>query len=333
MDQRGNYSMRYLSASRGDDYEYDGADYDEDEEEQYRDMRRKDRHHVMAMERRKVEHNRNIESMQRISRSNRDVYYQSEKDRFSSKFDTFDQLPKCSSRASSRREREFNYDTYEDTPHPNVGVSKFNFEAADQGFESDFNTAPEKSLRFSTDFSEKQSPRMPQQSQHSIQSTAGSSELTSTPPQQKLRFDDKITVSKFDLFEDDDFSKAEFSFENEDQWVEELPKKINLKSATSTKRHENIKKSESVNIFARNHDDPFEDDDFFNKPEQSNGGDNLSRKPFGIQKSIHHNNVSNANNTNAKGTTNNNNTTTATTSNNNISFKWESNFAKFEDNM
>lgn len=270
-DLRSSYSsMRYPSATRGDDYEFEGPDYDEEEEEQY-NTRRKDRNTGTFSERRKFEHNRNIETMHRMSRSNRDVYYQSEKDRYA-KFDSFDQTPKSSSRSSSRREREFNYESYEDTPHPNVGASKFDFEPNDQGFESDFNAAPEKNLRFSTDFSVEKPPQPPRipPAQHSVQLTAGSTELTSTPPQQKLRFDDNITVSKFDLFEDDDFSKAEFSFENEDQWVEELPKKINLKNVTSVKRHDNIKKSESINIFARNNDDPFEDDDFFQKSEQNN---------------------------------------------------------------
>lgn len=258
--------MRYPSASRGDDYEYDGGDYDEEEEEQFYDIRRKDRHATDY--RRRFEQNRNMESMHRMSRSNRDVCYQSEKDRYD-KFDAFDQGSKGGSRSSSRREREF---SYEDTPHPNVATTKFDFEAPDNGFESDFNTAPEKSLRFSTDFSlDKPSSKITQNT-HSIpiQSSTGSTDLISTPPQQKLRFDDKITVSKFDLFEDDDFSKAEFSFQNEDQWVEELPKKNNLKNVTSMKRHDNIKKSESVNIFARNNDDPFEDDDFFNRSGEQN---------------------------------------------------------------
>lgn len=270
--------MRYPSASRGDDYEYDGGDYDEEEEEQFHDVRRKDRH--AAEYRRRVEHNRNMESMHRMSRSNRDVCYQNEKDRYD-KFDSFDQGSKSGSRSSSRRDREFSYD---DTPHSNAGTTKFDFEAPDNGFESDFNAAPEKNLRFSTDFSvDKSSTRQPQnthaipiqsaqsvQSVQSIQSVAGNSEIGSTPPQQKLRFDDKITVSKFDLFEDDDFSKAEFSFQNEDQWVDELPKKNNLKNVTSVKKHDNIKKSESVNIFARNNDDPFEDDDFFQKSTEQN---------------------------------------------------------------
>lgn len=262
-------TMRYPSASRGDEYEYDGGDYDEEEmEEQFHDIRRKDRHTTEY--RRRMEHSRNIEGMHRMSRSNRDVCYQNEKDRYD-KFDSFDQSSKGGSRSSSRREREFS--SYEDTPHPSVGTTKFDFEAPDNGFESDFNTAPEKSLRFSTDFSVDKPPTRLSQNTHSIpiQSNAANPEMNATPPQQKLRFDDKITVSKFDLFEDDDFSKAEFSFQNEDQWIEELPKKNNLKNVTSVKnRHENIKKSESVNIFARNNDDPFEDDDFFNKSSEQN---------------------------------------------------------------
>lgn len=267
--------MRYPSASRGDDYEYDGADYDEEDEEQFHDMRRKDRH--TAEYRRRFENNRNIESMHRISRSNRDVCYQSEKDRYD-KFDSFDQGSKGGgSRSSSRRERDF---SYEDTPHPSVGSTTFDFEAPDNGFESDFNTPPEKNLRFSTDFSvDKTSLTRLNQNTHSIpiQSISGNSDINSTPPQQKLRFDDKITVSKFDLFEDDDFSKAEFTFQSEDQWVEELPKKNNLKNVISLKRHDNIKKSESVNIFARNNDDPFEDDDFFQKSSKQNSNNNFAK--------------------------------------------------------
>lgn len=271
--------MRYPSASRGDDYEYDGGDYDEEDEEQFHDVRRKDRH--AAEYRRRIEQSRNMESMHRMSRSNRDVCYQNEKDRYD-KFDSFDQGSKSGSRSSSRRDREFIYD---DTPHSNVGTAtKFDFEAPDNGFESDFNAVPEKNLRFSTDFSvDKSSTQRPPPNAHpipiqSVQSVAGAnSEIASTPPQQKLRFDDKITVSKFDLFEDDDFSKAEFSFQNEDQWVDELPKKNNLKIVTAVKKHDNIKKSESVNIFARNNDDPFEDDDFFQKSTEQNNNNNFAK--------------------------------------------------------
>lgn len=274
------------------------------EEEQFHDIRRQKDRHTAAEYRRRLEHNRTIDTMQRVSRSQRDMCYPNEKssDRYD-KYDSFDQ-----NRSSSRREREFSYD---DTPpvHPNVGaINKFDFETPDNGFESDFNAAPEKNLRFSTDFSAAEksesatttttsalslSGRLSQNT-HSMSIQSGSSgtptaatasvpvnvELNSTPPQQqKLRFDDKITVSKFDLFEDDDFSKAEFSFQNEDQWIEELPKKNNLKNITTAMkmRSENIKKSESVNIFARNNDDPFEDDDFFNKRASEQNSRNFAK--------------------------------------------------------
>lgn len=303
--------MRYPSASRGDDYEYDGGggDYDEVEEEQFHDMRRKDRH-TAAEYRRRVEHNRTMETMQRMSRSQRDMCYPNEKSDRYDKYDSFDQSSKGGgSRSSSRREREFGYDDTPPAAHPTVGTAnKFDFETPDNGFESDFNAAPEKNLRFSTDFSavDKTAPATTSTSTPSAMSSSsarlgqnthsipiqsagaagggstvasGNAEIISTPPQQKLRFDDKITVSKFDLFEDDDFSKAEFSFQNEDQWVEELPKKNNLKNITTAMkmRHENIKKSESVNIFARNNDDPFEDDDFFNKRASEQNSNNFAK--------------------------------------------------------
>lgn len=287
---RANYgSMRYPSATRGDDYEYEAGEYDDDDDAHYRESRARRDRGPPYYDRRKVDHGRNMESMHRMSRSNRDVY---QNDKYG-QFEMFDRQSKGSSRSLSRREHDFNYESYEDTPHPNAGAKKFEFDRNEQsGFESDFTAAPEKSLRFSTNFGDDKAPpmRLPASQPPSalVQIPASGSDKQTAPaqpslhqppqqqqqppppppqqPQQtpKLRFDDKITVSKFDLFEDDDFSKAEFSFENEDQWVEELPKKINLKNVTSIKRgHENIKKSESINIFARNNDDPFEDDDFF----------------------------------------------------------------------
>lgn len=335
-EPRTNYGhARYSSATRDEDYEYDdGADYGDDDEH-YRDVRRKDRNAAMIADRRKHDSDRSMESMHRISRSSRDVYFQTDKERFAGKYDPYE----AKGRPSSRREREFNYDTYEDTPHPNAG-NKFNFEAGDQGFESDFNTAPEKNLRFSTDFSgDKDTGRLQQQQPPQLAtisqpSPASGSEHVPTPPQQKLRFDDKITVSKFDLFEDDDFSKAEFSFENEDQWVDELPKKINLKNSSNSsassqlKRHEHIKKSESVNIFAKKQDDPFEDDDFFknSSPEQNNCSNNSKKNGIHNNTSSHNNNInSNSNNTSIKGK--------SVAANNNASYKWENNFAKFDENI
>lgn len=308
IEGRSNYSsLRFGSSHREDEYEPEGPEYDEDDEN-YRSSRRKlDRSTGALADRRKpkeaFESNRNMESMHKFSKSSRDVYFQSERER-SPRYDSFDPLPK-SARSGMRRDN--NYDGYDDAAQP-AGNSKFNFDH-DQGFESDFNTAPtEKSLRFSNEFADKDAATRNHQSTSSAasktqfpeKSPANEFASTSTP---KLRFDENITISKFDtnsdLFEDDDFSKAQFNFENEDQWIEELPKKNNLKSVTSHKRFENIKKSESVNIFAKNLDDPFEDDDFFKKTSPDNNKD-------GTQYSSHKNNNN---------------------------YKWENNFAKFDENI
>lgn len=160
-------------------------------------------------------------------------------------------------------------------------TSKLNFEE-EQGFESDFNSPPPsnsgKIFRFSNDFSEKETSSR-QLKQQPIKSN---SSFSNTPNSAKLRFDENVTISKFDsspaqMFEDD-FSKAEFSFENEDKWNSELPKK-NLKQPKS---YENIKKSESVNIFAKKTIDPFEDDDFF-KTNEENESDGVGSKPDPFQ--------------------------------------------------
>ncbi|KAG4073767.1 hypothetical protein HA402_000991 [Bradysia odoriphaga] len=239
-------TMRYPPAHRSSELEYEVADYEN--EPNYRMSRRKQEAlRTMTAERRKKDSSfsfdRNMESMHKFSKSSRDVYYPDDQ--------YVDDGPK-----SARSRNEYEYDDYEETPR-SMNSGKFTFDD-EQGFESDFNSPSNgKSLRFSNDFSEKETPRL---NTHSVQkSVTPNAEVTPTISQ-KLRFDDKITVSKFDLFEDDDFSKAEFSFENEDQWVAELPKK-NLK--TTAKRQDNIKKSESVNIFAKKQEDPFEDDDFF----------------------------------------------------------------------
>lgn len=307
---------RYSSATRGEEYDYDIGDYDDDDDDHYRDAKRR------GGDRRRHDSDRNIENMHRISRSSRDVYFQSEKDR-GGKFESFE--PMSRSRPGSRRDRDrdFSYDTYEDTPHPNV-TNKFNFENVDQGFESDFNIVPEKSLRFSTDFSsDKQQTNRP--------STASGAESTSASSQQKLRFDDKITVSKFDLFEDDDFSKAEFAFENEDQWTGELPKKINLKNVSNTNKRQadNIKKSESVNIFSKKEDDPFADDDFFknSSPDQRIGHEHSNNSSKNILPS------NNKNTNKSNGQRNIKSAPPVTSNSSSNTFKWESNFAKFDDNI
>lgn len=121
-------------------------------------------------------------------------------------------------------------------------------------------------------------------------SSANAPRQTPTP---KLRFDECVTVvgsgnNAAELFEDDDFGKAEFSFEATDQWNAQLsqqPKRALKGNAAATSNDrigaasgvggaaqhqrrqqqlsDNIRKSESVNIFAKKQEDPFEDDDFF----------------------------------------------------------------------
>ncbi|XP_032598970.1 protein disabled [Drosophila grimshawi] len=185
-----------------------------------------------------------------------------------------------------------------------TGGSKFNF---DDGFESDFNqsspppapagtasscnstpaglisassTGGSKSLfRFSNDFSEREKlqQQLQQQQQQQQQQRDGNFEVetppASTPPiTQKLRFDDNVKVSQFDdaAFEDD-FAKASFDFDK-DQASPAAPsassRKQNMRSSKLQQRQELIKKSESVNIFAKKHEDPFEDDEFFKSPDE-----------------------------------------------------------------
>lgn len=182
-----------------------------------------------------------------ISRKDNSDYYL-DKHRYSSqqKFDAFD------------------FDAYNDSGIPSKpptntmrsSSSKFSYQEQG-GFESDFNSSPpsqptsqqptapstaastKSSFRFSNDFS-------------SLEKDRGNFENSTGP---KLRFDDKVIISKFEndqKFEDDFSKNSEF----------EQTKNINRSNSKFSKQE--IKKSESVNIFAKKVDDPFEDDDFFN---------------------------------------------------------------------
>lgn len=194
---------------------------------------------------------------------------------------------------------EFDYE-YENTPQTassGRGNGKFNFD--DAGFDSDF-TSPasnsesqphSKPFRFSTDFLSKDSPK-PSKGFANFDSAEFSgnlptlsdsvSNLTNNPPSTsgstntitgsgtKLRFNENVQVSQFE----DDFSRAEIE-EADDQW-NEMPLKSN--KLTTRQQHqqqtENLKKSESINIFARKKDvDPFEDDPFFGSSSKSNNND------------------------------------------------------------
>ncbi|XP_033238078.1 protein disabled isoform X2 [Drosophila pseudoobscura] len=214
------------------------------------------------------------------------------------------------------------------------GGGKFNF---DDGFESDFNQsspppAPagtasscnstpagpisggsvasggSKSLfRFSNDFSEKGGEKR----EHFEMDPPA----TSTPPiTQKLRFDDNVKISQFDdaAFEDD-FAKASFDFEKEQTSAGgggattaaggsvALTRKQNMRTTKLQQRQELIKKSESVNIFAKKQEDPFEDDEFFKSPDQDQQKDNDGEA--------------------------------AATANNKFQWNENENFAKFDENM
>ncbi|XP_070135789.1 protein disabled isoform X1 [Drosophila bipectinata] len=182
-----------------------------------------------------------------------------------------------------------------------VTSSKFNF---DDGFESDFNQsspppAPagtassctstpagqvsgsgnnggSKSLfRFSNDFSDREKREQ----------FEADTPPTSTPPiTQKLRFDDNVKVSQFDdaAFEDD-FAKASFDFEKEQVTAGgaggAMSRKQNMRTSKLQQRQELIKKSESVNIFAKKQEDPFEDDEFFRSPDQEQSKEHLEELP------------------------------------------------------
>uniref|UniRef100_A0A1L8DMT4 Putative adaptor protein disabled n=1 Tax=Nyssomyia neivai TaxID=330878 RepID=A0A1L8DMT4_9DIPT len=181
-----------------------------------------------------------LRSQQHQFKKHRDAYEEPQKFVGQQKFATFDEGALKAAKGHFRR--EFDFEEYEDTPRSTTS-SKFNFDE-EQGFESDFNSPSNgKSYRFSNDFSDsKESPRP-------FDGGGG----FGTPSNTKLRFDEKVQH----MFEDD-FSKADVNAEGDDQWAE-LPKK----SLKVTTRKEHLKKSESVNIFAKKVDDPFEDDDFF----------------------------------------------------------------------
>ncbi|XP_055385294.1 protein disabled isoform X2 [Condylostylus longicornis] len=311
--------------------------------------------------------------IQKYSMSKKDSYY-SEKDiRYS-------RTPKFGS-------ERFDFDAdFEETPHStSSGRNKFNFD--DQvGFESDFISSPppsgqlppsatssiatktpisagtKSSFRFSNDFSGKQSlsSNFGDGEFPNSNSTSSMQQVTpTTASTQKLRFDDKVTISKFDhnqpssssggvgnisssigdAFEDDDFSKAQFDFENESQWSSETPIKrnnnlrssgknrggINSNSAIdSTTQHDHLRKSESVNIFAKKTEDPFEDDDFFKNVENNSiSHDSSNGKKHGNIEVSLSNGGSNINNGN------NNMTNTCKKD----SFQWDNDFAKFDENM
>lgn len=262
------------------------------------------------------ENSNSIEGSREFSRSNRDVYYAANDDTFGSF--SHDPAPQVGAGSALQRPTSARITS--------SGPTKGNFEDKEQqGFDSDFNSSSNgKLIRFSNDFSDKE--RHPQTANHPQQQLSVANVVVdrNTPPTssasaQKLRFDETVTVTKFDrnadqMFEDDDFSKADFTFSNDEQWQPQSQKKSKLKPAHTTQQmlqqpdhrptrsqQDLIKKSESVNIFAKREIDPFENDDFFNvgndQPPQHDavGGPEENRNGNG--------------------------------------YNWEKNFAKFDDNM
>ncbi|XP_063697678.1 protein disabled isoform X2 [Culicoides brevitarsis] len=228
--------------------------------------------------------------------------------------DSFDD-EKSLKKPQNRNKFEFN--DFEDPPVANksaaatttpssggaVPASKFNFD--DGGFESDFNNSPvppptssgsagnQNKFRFSNDYSDKDSPKTSQQKASSLRAANNyeTTEYTSHSPHSnashssstmKLRFNENVKVSQFssnsNMFEDD-FSKANVDAGG-DQWSSEMPLKKGNDKQGSGRQHDNIKKSESVNIFAKKKDfDPFEDDPFFGQTsnENNNKDENISQ--------------------------------------------------------
>ncbi|XP_060652895.1 protein disabled [Drosophila nasuta] len=298
---RDNYD--YISCGRNDDdddedYVDDEPPTDEDKFERLNRRRHEMHQRMLETERRQLE--RHAPSLAKLPGQNR-ARGGGNGGGVNSDYgfvDSYEQTPTPRSNASSTAVMMSGGES-------SAGVGgKFNF---DDGFESDFNqsspppapagtasscnstpaglisassTVGSKSLfRFSNDFSEREKL---QQQQLQQQQQRDNFELetppTSTPPiTQKLRFDDNVKVSQFDdaAFEDD-FAKASFDFDKE-QSSPAAPstssRKQNMRSSKLQQRQELIKKSESVNIFAKKQEDPFEDDEFFKSPdEQPHGG-------------------------------------------------------------
>lgn len=311
-----------------------------------------------------LEQQRNIESLQKFSRSNRDVY-STDKDQYSNQFEQFEDEDSTSQAHEAlpvQQQQQQPYHQQRSAASISRSESnKFSVYDDEQGFESDFNSPSNggKSLRFSNDFSASKepapvgqyrptaisgavavmstklsamtTPKMPSTDNPigggvgSNASGTGQMDEAHRTPTPKLRFDDCVTVAKFDsnaaeLFEDDDFSKAEFSFEAEDQWTAQLPKRALKTGTPGTIQHQqlqqqqqrrqqqlqqdNIRKSESVNIFDKKQDDPFEDDDFF-KVSAGGDGDGADGHSTDALKSQQQQQ----------------------------SFKWENDFAKFDENI
>lgn len=218
--------------------------------------------------------------------TSRDLYVEDSKEYYANpKLNSanFEDEEAPSKRQSNARRMEFIPDEQPPQPSsvPPQSNQKFNFD----GFESDFNSSPK----------QQEPPKSEPAQKFSFETEFSPS--TSIPKngsnQQKLRFNENVSVSKFDanassqqMFEDDFLEwtpEAPATGANIQSSLKKAPGS-NLKTNSVFSRHENIKKSDSVNIFARKSDeDPFENDDFFNdegKEQPNNNGGARSDDPF-----------------------------------------------------
>jgi hypothetical protein len=162
----------------------------------------------------------------------------------------------------------------------NIRRKEPNAEDNFEGFESDFNS----------------SPKHPDQQKNESKKFSFESEFQQPMPkssfnQQKLRFNENVSVSKFDsesssqqMFEDDFLEwnpETTSAGGNIQSSLKKMPGS-NLKTNSSFSRHESIKNSDSINIFSRKNDeDPFENDDFFNdEKEQENRNSSRNEQDF-----------------------------------------------------
>lgn len=219
--------------------------------------------------------------------TSRDLYVDEPKEYYanvklsSGGFEEDDSLPK---RQSSMRRIDYSLEDQPQTQTSQASTqpqtsTKFNFD----GFESDFNASPKQQ--------DQQKNDEPQKFAFETEFSTSANLQKNGSNQQKLRFNENVSVSKFDAN-----SSSQQMFEDDFlEWTPEAPasgniqsslKKIpgsNLKTNSVFNRHENIKKSDSVNIFARKSDeDPFENDDFFadEDKEQVNSNGRSEQDPF-----------------------------------------------------
>ncbi|CAH1715674.1 unnamed protein product [Chironomus riparius] len=199
--------------------------------------------------------------------TSKDIFIDESKEHFTGNNDVHQKRQTIVKRTEFSSEEQ---STQPPVPQPS---NKFAFD----GFESDFTTSPKQ-----------QNDQKSEPPKFTFEEREFSSVSPNTAKngnsQQKLRFNENVSVSKFDknassqqMFEDDflqSWTPSEAPPTVGGTQMQSSLKKTAVKGNVVFTRQENIKKSDSVNIFARKSDeDPFENDDFFS------GGDGGNEKP------------------------------------------------------